>query len=97
MSSPPPLGLALASCGYLLLVSVLQGELPGDPRARRPQGLPWTEGETPRRLGVHTAWKPHTPNPEALGPSTPWAGPTLLTLEEANSVFISFLLKGTVR
>lgn len=49
-ASPPPAGALRAGLPPqpLLLVSVLQGELSGDPRAPRPQGLPRTEGKPPR-------------------------------------------------
>lgn len=48
LPGPPP-GTLPASLPQhpLLLVSVLQGELSGDPRAAGPQGLPRTEGKTP--------------------------------------------------
>lgn len=46
-SLPPGTCLAGLTRRHLLLVSVLQSELSGDPWATWPQGLPRTEGKMP--------------------------------------------------
>lgn len=92
---PPALGADLAQ-HLLLLVSVLQGELSGDPRAPRPQGLPRTEGKPPPSAPHVGPGAPSTLDPGDLKVLCSSFQLKMAFFEESGNTFLVKICRGNV-